>query len=197
MRYVAFDVETPNWANDRMSAIGVVIVEDGCIVQRFFSLVQPETHFDAFNVQLTGITPQMVADAPTFAQLWPQLRPLMESGTLVAHNAPFDMAVLGKCLLHYGIVWRDTAEYLCTCRLAKRALPQLINHKLDTLCHHYRIQLQHHQADSDALACAHLLIKLGEILPAQTVLRRYDLRALRTLNAAKTPRTCHQEVSKW
>lgn len=181
MRYVAFDVETPNYANDRMSAIGVVVVENGQIIDRFFSLVQPETHFDAFNVALTGITPRMVSSSPTFAQLWPKLQPLLESGILVAHNAPFDMAVLAKCLRHYHISWRDTAEYLCTCRLARRYLPQLPNHKLDTLCCHYGLALDHHQADSDALACAGLLIELAKLTDPRVLLRRYDLHAMRTL----------------
>ena len=139
MRFVVFDVETPNFANDRMSAIGIVLVEDGCIKDSFYSLVQPETHFDAFNIALTGITPQSVKDAPTFAELWPVIRPMMESGILVAHNAPFDMAVLAKCLRDYQISWQSTAPYICTCRLAKRILTALYNHKLDTLCHYYGI----------------------------------------------------------
>ena len=183
MRYIAFDVETPNWSNDRMSSIGVAAVEDGRIVDRFSSLIQPETHFDPFNVTLTGITPQLVADAPTFAQLWPRLRPLLESGILVAHNAPFDMAVLAKCLRHYGIMWQDTAAYICTCRLAKRALPSLPNHKLDTLCQYYQLDLQHHRADSDAAACAELLIRLEPLVPIQSQVRQYDLLNMRTLSA--------------
>ena len=181
MRYVAFDVETPNYANNRMSAIGIVVIEEGKITDRYFSLVQPEARFDDFNVALTGITPQMVRSAPTFAQLWPQIRPLMESGVLVAHNAPFDMAVLGKCLRDYGIFWREQAEYLCTCRLAKQALPNLYNHKLDTLCRYYRLELDHHQADSDALACAQLLLRLQKLTDPKTQMRQYNLCTLRTL----------------
>ena len=57
-RFVAFDVETPNRWNDRMSAIGITIVEDGEVVEEFYSLVDPEEPFDSFNVQLTGIDEQ-------------------------------------------------------------------------------------------------------------------------------------------
>ena len=57
MRYTVFDVETPNRANDRMSAIGIVVIEDDQIVDAFYSLVNPEVPFDDFNVALTGITP--------------------------------------------------------------------------------------------------------------------------------------------
>ena len=92
-RYIAFDVETPNSANNRMSDIGVTVVERGEVVEQYDYLVNPETWFASFNVALTGITPEMVADKPTFPQLWRELEPLFSSGLLVAHNAPFDMSV--------------------------------------------------------------------------------------------------------
>ena len=60
-RYIAFDVETPNYANDRMSAIGITVVENGVIVDEIATLVNPESHFDYFNIQLTGITPEMAS----------------------------------------------------------------------------------------------------------------------------------------
>ena len=139
MRYTVFDVETPNSANNRMSAIGIVVLEDAQIVDRFYSLVQPDTHFDPFNMELTGITPEMVASAPNFARLWPQIRPFMEDAVLVAHNAQFDMAVLSKCLRAYEIEWKPMAEYICTCKMSGQCLPNLANHRLNTLCDYYRI----------------------------------------------------------
>ena len=69
-RYISFDVETPNYGNSRMSAIGITVIDHGTIVDDFYKLVNPETHFDSFNIQLTGITPQMVEDKPTFRELW-------------------------------------------------------------------------------------------------------------------------------
>ena len=81
-RYIAFDVETPNCANDRMSAIGITVIEDGVIVDDFYSLVNPEARFDYFNVQLTGITPEMAEKAPTFSELWAELEPLMSGGMI-------------------------------------------------------------------------------------------------------------------
>ena len=102
-RYIAFDVETPNRFNSRMSAIGIAVVEDGRIVDSFYSLVDPEQPFDWFNTQLTGIDSEAVAGAPTFPELWERIEPILASGVLVAHNAPFDMGVLKKCLRDYGI----------------------------------------------------------------------------------------------
>ena len=72
-RFIAFDVETPNSANDRMSAIGITVLEDGAITEEFYSLVDPETDFDYFNTVLTGIDEDKVRGAPTFPELWPRL----------------------------------------------------------------------------------------------------------------------------
>ena len=90
-RYIAFDVETPNRYNNRMSAIGIAVVEDGRIRDSFFSLVDPEQPFDWFNTQLTGIDAEKVKNAPNFAELWKKIEPIMNKGILVAHNAVFDM----------------------------------------------------------------------------------------------------------
>ncbi len=65
-KYVVFDVETPNSFNDRMSAIGIVVVEDGRIVEEFSTLVNPEAKFHSFHMQLTGITPEDVKSARPF-----------------------------------------------------------------------------------------------------------------------------------
>ena len=161
MRFVVFDVETPNRRNDRMSAIGITIVDKGAIAEEFYSLINPETHFDDFNVQLTGIDETRVSDAPTFPEVWPQIAPLMESGILVAHNAVFDMGVLKKCLAHYGIHWQKKADYLCTVSVGRKLLPRM-SHKLNMLCDFYGIELDHHQADSDSRACAQILLRYME-----------------------------------
>ena len=181
-RYIAFDVETPNYANNRMSAIGVAVIENGGIVEEFYSLVNPETHFDRFNIELTGITPEMAADAPTFPELWDELGPLMDSGLLVAHNAPFDLSVLAKCLRDYGVRWHPRKDYICTCQMGRRLLPGLPNHKLNTLCEYFELDLDHHHAGSDSRACGEILLHYlrsgADIAP---FVRTYDLRAVRTL----------------
>ena len=97
-RYVVFDVETPNTRNDRMSSIGITIIDNDRIVDDFCSLVNPETYFNAFNVRLTGINEYITASAPTFPELWREIQPIMSDGLLVAHNARFDLGALDKCL---------------------------------------------------------------------------------------------------
>ncbi len=175
-RYIIFDVETPNFQNDRISGIGITIVEGNRIVQTMDSLVNPEVHFDPFNIRLTGISPEMVVDKPTFPQLWDQIEPVMDSGLLVAHNAAFDMSVLAKCLKAYNISWHPYTYYACTCTMGRQYYPQLENHKLNTICGYLAIPLNHHDAGSDSLACAKILLSyLEEGLDIDRFIRSYDL----------------------
>ena len=181
-RYVAFDVETPNSRNDRMSAIGLAVIQDGRITEEFSTVVDPETHFDRFNIWLTGITPAMAAEGPSFGALWPVLEGYFADAVLLAHNAPFDMRVLSLCLRAYGIEWRDTVPYACTVRMGRRCYPELPDHKLDTLCRYRGIELDHHRAGSDSRACAELFLDyLDRGLDPAAFCRRYDLRGMRTL----------------
>jgi len=181
-RYVAFDVETPNYANNRISAIGITVIEDGRVTGDFYTLVNPETRFDPFNIQLTGITPKMVAGKPTFSELWEQIEPILSSGLLIAHNAPFDMGVLAQCLNDYQIAWQPFACYACTCAMGRACYPNLSNHRLNTLCDYLHLDLDHHNAGSDSRACAELLLDyMRRGLNPERFLRRYDLAQRRTL----------------
>ena len=162
MRYVAFDVETPNRYNNRMSAIGIAVVEDGRIADTFFSLVDPEQPFDWFNTQLTGIDSEAVLGAPTFDVLWPRIEPILSSGVLVAHNAPFDLRMLrqecAKFDLCFGCNGIDTCDTLA---LSRRLRPDLPDHKLATLVERLPVDgVNSHDSLDDALACAGAFFKL-------------------------------------
>ena len=174
-RYIVFDVETPNHYNNRMSAIGICVVEDGRIVDEFYSLVDPEQPFDWFNTKLTGINEETVFDAPTFPELWKRIEPLMSSGILVAHNAGFDLGVLRRCLLAYEIEWKPAVQGLCTVVMGRRLLPG-ISHRLNNMCDYYGISLNHHQADSDSHACAEILLRYMESgADPEKYVRRYRM----------------------
>lgn len=173
--FIAFDVETPNRRNDRMSAIGITVIDGGKITKEFYSPVNPETFFDDFNVRLTGIDEETVRDAPSFPRLWEKIAPLMAGGVLVAHNAVFDMGVLKKCLMHYGIYWQECVPYLCTVQIGRRALPGM-SHKLNDMCDYYGIDLDHHQAASDSRACAQILLRyLASGVDVEKHIRTYFL----------------------
>ena len=188
-RYIAIDVETPNHHNDRMSAIGLTVIDKGKIAEQFYTLVNPETQFEPFNVMLTGITPEMVADQPAFPAVWQKIAPWMNDGLLIAHNAPFDMAVLAKCLKRYGIVWRPYVPYVCTCQMGRRLLPELPNHKLDTLCRYWNLSLNHHHAGSDSLACGEILLcYLRSGADVAPFVRTYDMANTCTLKPQRPRR---------
>ena len=160
-RFIVFDTETPNFRNNRMSAIGISVIEDGQIVQEYYSLVDPEQPFDYFNSVLTGINEETVFDAPAFPEVWGQIEPIMSSGILVAHNASFDIGVLRRCLDSYEIEWKPYVKGICTVIMGRSLLPG-ISHKLNDLCNYYGICLNHHQADSDSHACAEILLRYIE-----------------------------------
>lgn len=160
-RFTVFDVETPNRFNNRMSAIGITVIEDGIITDEYYSLVNPQTGFDYFNIQLTGISEKTVKDAPSFPELWREIEPMMSSGMIAAHNAVFDLGVLKHCLRDYGISWREYTRYVCTAKMGRRLLPGM-SHRLNDLCDYYGIDLCHHLASSDSHACAEILLRYIE-----------------------------------
>lgn len=184
LRYIAFDVETPNHRNNRMSAIGITVIEDGAITREFYSLVDPEQEFDPFNISLTGITPEMVEGQPTFGRLWETIAPMLTDpdGILLAHNAPFDMGVLGKCIEAYGIDAPLFLRYACTCQMSRQSAPNLPNHRLDTLCSVLRIDLDHHNAGSDSRACGLVFLQcLRWGVDPAAFTRTYDVYAHKTV----------------
>jgi len=100
------------------------------------------------------------AGASTFPKLWRKIEPILSSGVFVAHNAPFDMGVLKKCLIDYNIQW--TVPYCCTVQIVRCILPGM-SHKPNSLCDYYGICFDHHKADSDSGAAARILIQYMEI----------------------------------
>ena len=182
VRYLVFDVETPNARNDRMSAIGLTLVEDGQVRRTHATLINPETWFDDFNIRLTGITPEAAGQAMNFPALWAYVRPLFDNSVLVAHNAVFDMHVLASCLRHYGLDHRAFYPYMCTVRMGRRIYPRLPDHRLNTMCEALDIPLDHHQAGSDSRAAAFLLADyLAKGIDPAAFQRQFDMRAMRTV----------------
>ena len=163
MDFVAFDIEMPSQAVFSISAIGVTVVKGGRITDRYYSLVNPETKFSKYVIDLIGITPSMVRDAPTLPQVWEELEPYFTSGDIiVSHGAHGDILTLVCALGRYGILWEGDINYLCTCDLALSQSPEFEHHSLDFLCEHFGITLEHHNAQSDSDGCAKLLLKYLE-----------------------------------
>ena len=182
--YVVLDLETTgvSWYRDTIIEFGAVKVVDRKPVDTYQQLVNPMRNLNPFITQLTGITPEMVRGQPDFSALWQLLKPMLEESILVAHNAPFDLRVLASCLHDYHIDWKPEAAYLCTCQMGRKAYPYLQNHKLNTLCDHLRLELDHHNAGSDSRACALLLLDyLEKGLRPEPFLRTYRFADRKTL----------------
>lgn len=155
MNFTAIDFETANARRGSACEIGVVVVENGEIVNRFSHLIRPEPlHFDPRNIAIHGITPEDVRDAPTFFEAWTELWPKI-SGPLVAHNAAFDMSVLRYSLDDYGARYPET-DYFCTVVMSRLAWPELPDHKLNHVAKEIGVSFEHHDAEEDAFACARI-----------------------------------------
>lgn len=154
--FVALDFETADYDRDSACALALVRVEDTRITVRRFHLIRPpRSHF--YFSYLHGITWQDVADQPHFGDLWPEITPMLEGAHfLAAHNAPFDQGVLRACCARYRLK-PPPLPFLCTVDLARRTW-NLFPTKLPNVCNFLGIPLNHHDAASDAEACAEIVI---------------------------------------
>lgn len=187
--YVVFDIETTGLSKEKemITEIGAVKVADGKIIDRFSTFVNPQRPISAEITKLTGITDDMVKDAPTIENVLPEFLKFCEDTVLVAHNASFDTGFIriaaeraGLGELHHTIV--DTLE------LARALLPELNKHKLDIVCEHLGVTLNgHHRAVNDAEATAEVFIKFLD-MPAEKkifTLDEINVLASRTVNYKK------------
>lgn len=161
--FVALDVETANQMRGSICAVGFAIVKDGAVVDNHAMLCQPPEglrHFAPINIGIHGITPKMVADAPSFADCLDVLLMVTRDQPLICHNAAFDInAVREAC----GAEQRTSPAmtYGCTVKWARADLPHLPNHKLPTVAAHCGATLErHHEAAADALAAAQIMLAL-------------------------------------
>jgi ATP-dependent DNA helicase DinG len=166
-RFVVVDFETTGGhprQGDSIIQIGAVVIDDGQITESFSTLVNPGQAIPAFITQLTGITDEMVADAPTLEEVFPRFLRLLDGRTFVAHNASFDLQFLQEALLSQGYYTFD-GYVLDTVELSRFLLPMQNSYRLGELADD--LQIEHdrpHQADSDAFATAQLFLHLLEIL---------------------------------
>ena len=149
--FTAIDFETAQGARNSICQVGLVRVEGGIITDKLELLVQPPNNFywDRF-IDIHGISPTATANAPTFDKVWSKVEPFIKNQNVVAHNGfAFDFPVLNKTLEYYKI---EVPEYTghCTYKIYREGL--------GSLCVKYEIDLDHHNALSDALACAKLFM---------------------------------------
>ncbi len=159
MDFVTIDFETANNNNNSACSMGVVCVKDKEIVESKYYLIQPPTlEFDKKNIEIHGITPELVNNEPKFPEIWKEIKHLFENNIIIAHNAQFDMSVL-KCLqLEYNLDIPDF-EYLCSIPISTKACSGIKN-SLKDRAEYLGIDMgEHHNALDDAITCAKLVIE--------------------------------------
>lgn len=175
--FVVFDIETTGLSKETESIteIGAVKVVDGKIIDRFSTFVNPERPIPAEITKLTGITNEMVADAPAITEILPKFLEFCQDAVLVAHNANFDTGFIRlnaerKC----GIEVKNTV--LDTLELARALLPELKKHKLDIICEQLGVSLEgHHRAVNDAEATAEVFLKFIDMLVEKEIYKVDDI----------------------
>jgi DNA polymerase-3 subunit epsilon len=154
--FAAIDFETADYGRDSACAVAIVLIEGQAIIDRVHYYIRPPRRHFGFSY-LHGISWNNVVDAPTFRQLWPVLQERLAGVEfLAAHNASFDRSVLRTCCERARLSAPSHA-FQCTVRLA-RAVWNIYPTTLPAVCRHLRIPLRHHDAGSDAEACARIVI---------------------------------------
>ena len=157
--FVAIDFETANRKPSSPCALGLIVCRDGIMEKKSWLIKPDPLYFSPFNVSIHGITSLDVKDSPGFDEVWPEIRLWLENFPVIAHNASFDMGVLRYTLAHYELTC-PPLQYFCTVRLARKALPHLMNHKLNTVASAIGVDFVHHDALEDAYAASRIVLYL-------------------------------------
>jgi DNA polymerase-3 subunit epsilon len=159
--FIAIDFETANQHRSSICAMGLVRVANGRIVDQYHTYIRPVPNFfAAWAVDIHGIKEDETYDAPNFATAWASVKTGIGALPLIAHNSAFDASCLYAALQYYGQPIPKN-PFFCTYRKAQHVFPYLYNHKLPTVAAHLGFHLDHHHdALSDALACAHIALRV-------------------------------------
>ena len=150
-KMVLLDLETTGGkaTHHRVIEIGLLIIEQGEVIERWQSFIDPETTLPPFIQKLTGIAPSMLRGAPLFAEIAEQLLSYLDGRTLVAHNARFDYGFLKNEFQRAGISYN--AKPLCSVKFSRSLYPQFKRHGLDQIIKRFQLPIENrHRAMDDA-----------------------------------------------
>lgn len=168
--YVVFDLETTGFSSikDKIIEIGAVKVENGVIADKFSTFVNPKVPIPFEITNLTGITDDMVMEAPDIETILPQFLEFVGDAVLVAHNASFDVSFIEQNCRYQDITPDFTS--VDTVAMARILLPTLSKFKLNVVANALHISLEnHHRAVDDAGATAEIFVKFVEMLRARNI----------------------------
>ncbi len=160
--YIVFDVETTGLSAvyDTVIELAAVKMKEGEIIDKFESFANPHHPLSATTIELTGITDDMVQDAPDASEVLKKFSDWIGNDILVAHNASFDMGFLNAGLQRAGFE-KVQNGVIDTLELARFLYPHMKNHRLNTLAKKFDVELvQHHRAIYDAETTGYLLVKM-------------------------------------
>jgi DNA polymerase-3 subunit epsilon len=173
--FTAIDFEAANSSRESACAVGVTTVRDGLVTASQSWLIKPHTGVDSFDpyaVRIHGITPAIVADAPSPREAAARLQALIGDGPVLAHNMKYDGAVLRRTFEIAGLPAPGN-EFRCTETLSRTAL-RLAKHKLHMVADHLGLPaFTQHDAGADALTCARIAIEIARLRGATSVTDLY------------------------
>lgn len=158
--FAAIDFETANNERTSICSVGLVIVRNGEIADRFYSLIRPEPNYYTYwCTRVHGLTCKNTDEAPIFPMVWQRIESLIEGLPLVAHNKAFDEGCLKAVFRCYGMDYPDY-DFRCTLVQSRRVWPGG-RHNLDVIAERcgYRLA-NHHHALADAEACAAIALQV-------------------------------------
>ena len=164
--YVVFDIETTGLSKEtnKIIEIGAIKIKNGEIIGEFSTLIDPKMPLTPKIIELTNITDDMLIGKPTEEEAIPKFLEFCEDFVLVAHNVSFDVGFI-RTSADRILDKKINNTTLDTVELGRLLLPNLKNHKLNTIAAHFEIDLQnHHRAVDDATATAHIFLKFIEML---------------------------------
>ena len=162
--FAIIDIETTGLSpkTEKITEIAVFIFDGNKTIDQFTTLINPERNIPYQITRFTGITNQMVANAPKFYEIAKKIIEITENKTIVAHNASFDYGFIKEEFKRLGYNFKR--KTLCTVKLSKKFLPNLSSYSLGNLCSKLGISIsQRHRAAGDAAATVHLFKKLLDI----------------------------------
>ena len=189
----AIDFETANSSPASVCAVGIATMEDGCVEEKYYSLIRPEDDvfsFSPFNIKVHGIHPNQVLDAPEFSEVYRDISRYLTDSLVVAHNARFDMGCLKATCINCGIEVPQL-DYFDTVELSRRVFPDMAHHRLDDMCTKLNIELNHHHAGSDAYGCLMIvadIMTMSGIYDIDALLEQCHIRQYRLQKDAQTQR---------
>ena len=165
--FVVFDVETTGLSaadGDRIIEIAAMKVKDGKIIDKFYSLVNPNRSIPAEATRIHNITDDMVAAAPMATEILPKMISFIGGGCVAGHNVRFDLGFLSYELASMGRRLHDSTPAVDTLKMARELLPYLSNHRLSYLARSLGVQVSDtHRAMADVELTVQVLIRMIEM----------------------------------